>query len=298
MKKNLLLILTAVTFSATAQTSVYHPFPDSNSVWNYHYVLNCIQGYADEYYSLTISGDTTISAQLYHKLFIPYVQSFSTGTCEFHSVGYKGAFREDTLNRKVFFIPPSQSTEQLLYDFNMQVGDTINGYLGYFGLPSIIQSIDSILVGGTYRKRWNLTCYGIQVIEGIGNTYGLIEYLPGCATDFPDYTLTCFSQNEQTLYPDTTTNCELITSIENVTASKILTTIFPNPFNSTATLELKNDFENAELKIYTALGNQVRQQEIISQITIIDRNKLANGIYFYQVTTDNGIVATGKLTLH
>lgn len=297
MKKLLLLILVTFSWPMKAQTSVYHPFPDSNAVWNYQYILNCSMGYAEEYYSLTILGDTTISAQSYHKLFIPHVQSFSSGTCEFHSIGYKGAFREDTLNRKVFFIPPFQSSEQLLYDFSLQVGDTIQGYLDYFGLPSTIQIIDSILIGSTFRKRWILSCYGIQIIEGIGNTYGLIEYLPGCATDFPDYTLTCFSQNEETLYPDIASNCELISNIKGVSDKIFISTLFPNPFNSTATLTLNSDFGIAELKIFNALGKEVGRQNINSFSTTINREGLSNGIYFYQVATNNRQLTSGKFTI-
>ncbi len=298
MKKLLLLNLIAVTFSMKAQTSVYHPFPDSNAVWNFHLEWYCFaNGTADEYYSITFSGDTIISNQTYHKLNTPFVRSFSTGICGGSLIGYKGAIRQDTAARKIFFVPPSDSTEQLLYDFNMQVGDTIHGYLDYFGLPSTIQFIDSILIGSTFRKRWNLSCYGIQIIEGIGNTYGLIEYLPGCAMDFPDYTLTCFSQNEEPLYPDMTSNCELITSVKSVSAKIIVSTLFPNPFNSTATLSLSSDFEKAELKIYNALGKQVRQQNINSLSMTINRDKLSNGVYFYQVINDSRQVTSGKFTI-
>jgi hypothetical protein len=298
MKNLLLLSLITVTFSIKAQTSVYHPFPDSNAVWNFHFQWYCFaNGTADEYYSITFSGDTTISSQTYHKLNTPFVRSFSTGICGGSLIGYKGAIRQDTVARKIFFVPPSDSAEQLLYDFNMQVGDTIQGYLDYFGLPAIIQSIDSILIGNSFRKRWNLSCYGIQVIEGIGNTYGLIEYLPGCATDFPDYTLTCFSQNEETLYPDMTSNCELITSVKSISGRGIVATLSPNPFNSTATFTVNIHLGNTELKIYNALGKQVRQQRINSLSTTIHRDRLSNGIYFYQVTSDNKQVVSGKFAI-
>ena len=281
-----------------AQTSVYHPFPDSNAVWNFNLQSYCFaNGTANEYYSITFSTDTVIGSQTYHKLITPFVKSFSTGICGGYPVGYKGAIRQDSAARKIFFVPPSGSAEQLLYDFNMQVGDTIQGYLDYFGLPSTVQFIDSVLIGSTFRKRWNLSCYGIQVIEGIGNTYGLIEYLPGCATDFPEYTLTCFSQNEATLYPDITNDCELITSVKSASSKMIVSTLFPNPFSSIATFTLDSEHDKTELKIYNTLGKQVRQQMINALSTTIYRDGLSNGIYFYQVTSEKGQLTSGKFVI-
>jgi len=157
-----------------------------------------IGGTIDSYYSVTISGDTLISSQIYHKLSTPFVQSIITGTCTpYVNSGYDGAIRQDTANRTVFYVPPSDSLEQLLYDFNMQMGDTVKGFLESFASPAdTVHSIDSVLVGTNYRKRWNINpWYNIYLIEGIGSTYGLIVPSPGFIVDFADYTLTCFTQN-------------------------------------------------------------------------------------------------------
>src|SRR5439155_16874185 len=130
---------------------------------------------AIENYSINNQVDTIISGKTYHKLFTTYNLSFITGFCDGNGVGYKGATRQDINNRKVFFISPADITEQLLYDFNLQVGDTIKGYLNRFTfMPDTIQSIDSILVGTSFRKTWKLPCYNINIIEGIGSTYGLL----------------------------------------------------------------------------------------------------------------------------
>jgi len=298
MNKLLLFTLTTIVLSAKAQTSVYHPFPESNAVWNYHFTVagvNCQDGYTDKYYSLTISGDTLINSQTYHKLTTPFIQSVATGTCTGPVIGYQGAIRQDIMNKKVFYVPPSNITEQLLYDFNMQVGDSVKGFTESLTYPDIVQSIDSVLVGNSYRKRWNInSMYQIRFIEGIGSTYGLIKYSPCNAIDLPDYSLTCFSQNGVPLYPSETTNCELITGVRNIFSNEIASMIFPNPFHSSATLELNNDFSHVYLIIYNALGEQVRRQKIISRTTIIHRNELQDGIYFYQVTNDKGQIASGK----
>ncbi len=280
MKKLLLLFTTLMTLSSIGQTSVYHPFPDSNVVWNFHYYLNCFMGLGNEYYSITISEDTLINSISYHKLTTPFIKSFSTGTCEDISSGYKGAIRQDTALKKVFYVPPTDITEQLLYDFNMQIGDTIKGFLENNAFsPDTVISIDSVLVGANYRKRWNINnCYGIRFIEGIGSTYGLIQQSPGCITDQADYTITCFQQNGKVIYPDTTSNCDIITNIKILTESLIQINIFPNPSNSSFTIDIDKATNIRETRLTDLLGNIILQQQTCSQSKIIIDN-LQSGTY-------------------
>jgi len=84
-----------------------------------------------------------------------------------------------------------------------------------------------------------------------------------------------------------------VTEISNENKIKV----FPNPFNSIAVLEMKEDFKNAELNIYNTLGEQVRRQKIISQTTTISRDGLTNGIYFFQVISRDGKLGTGQLII-
>jgi len=174
--RSLTLLLIFYSLVSTGQTSVYHPFPDSSALWNIHFSLYCFSnGTGNENYSITISGDTTISAHTYHKLTTPFIQSLSTGICSGPVSGYKGSFRQDTLAHKVFYIPRDSSSEQVLYDFNLHTGDTVKGYLEARAYPKdIVNTIDSVLVGTQYRKRWSInSAYHIQWIEGVGSTYGL-----------------------------------------------------------------------------------------------------------------------------
>ena len=296
MKRHLLLLATLSSLFANGQTSVYHPFPDSNAVWNFHFQWYCFaNGTADEYYSITFSGDTIIGSQTYHKLSTPFVQSYSTGTCGGYPTGFRGAIREDTAARKIFFVPPSESTEQLLYDFTMQVGDTVRGFTASFAWPAdIVQSIDSILVGTTYRKRWNINnCYNIHFIEGIGSTYGLIEVSPGCVTDLPDYTLTCFQQNGNAHYPDTITNCQLITSIQSKDKVLYKVEAFPNPSNGCFTIEFGGG-DIKELFITDLLGKIILRQSIDKQ-TQIKIDNLHAGTYLLILIDRNGLRLNSKI---
>jgi hypothetical protein len=235
MKKILLLWLMAFAPAASAQTYVYHEFPDSNAVWNFAYDQFCMSfpggGFDHIDYSVTITGDTVIGGQNYSKLYTPYLQvSVSSGCTVPVTAGYQGAFREDASAKKVFYVAPGNTTEQLLYDFNWQVGDTIFGALSAFtGSADTVISLDSILIGSGYRKIWTINdWYNVKVIEGIGSIYGLTVPSPGFVTDFPNYALTCFSQDGVTLYPTgSTVVCNLITaSVEPVSP---IYALFPNP---------------------------------------------------------------------
>jgi len=301
--KKLLLILTAIIGSiiVQGQTSVYHPFPDSNAVWNYRFQMNCFaNGNADETYSIMLTSDTLINNVTYRKLTIPYVQSMSTGTCGGYTSGYKGAIRQDSSTKTVYIVPPSNNTEQLLYDFTLQVGDTVSGYIeNSIGSLDTVQSIDSILVGNTYRKRWEINnCYGIYLIEGIGSTYGLIEPSPGCVTDLADYSLTCFNQENQTLLPDTNTSCLLISSLYSLKKPIIDVSFYPNPFANQTTIKTNKNLKNASLIIKNYQGQTVLLLENINGKTVmLNRNGLSTGIYLVSLTQNKELIGTYRLVV-
>ncbi len=299
MKKNLPLIAILFSLSVKGQTNVYHPFPDSDAVWNINMIANCApRGWEFDYYSVRISGDTILNSEVYHKLSISFIQHSATDFCS-EALGYQGAIRQDTSLKKVFYFPPTDTIEHLLYDFNMQVGDTVRGFLHSYQNDDVVQSIDSVLVGGNYRKRWNINPgYHISLIDGIGSTYGLIQASPGTTIDLPDYSITCFSQNGITLYPDTSTHCELIDNTKENSTNIYFASISPNPFHSTALLQVGSAFETACLKVYNPSGSIVMEKRLSNQKSfVLNRAELHNGIYFLQLINDTGQMTIGKLVV-
>lgn len=283
MKSFLLLIATLCVLTTNSQTTVYHQFPDSNATWNINMsqAMCFMWGFSTEDYSITFSGDTIIDNLAYKKLTTPFVEFTFTGGCnQINFPGYQGAIREDVANKKVYYVPPSQSTEKLLYDFTMLVGDTVKGYLDSFEYPGdIVTEIDSVLVGDNYRKRWLVNpCYEIYFIEGIGSTYGLLKPSPGCLTDMDYYSISCFTQNGQTQYPDSLSACELITSIENIDAVFDAVRVFPNPSSGSFTIDLGNSENIEEIRLTNMIGSIVYQKDIIDHNYVII-NALPGGAY-------------------
>jgi hypothetical protein len=283
MKRTILLfaLISFTVFRQYGQTSLYHPMPTSNAVWNIDYYLApCwpIFSYS-ETYSIVMSGDTTINSKIYHKLYTPAViKSNPTTSCGGQSPGYKGAIREDTLLKKVFIA--WDTTEILLYDFNMQVGDTVKGLTEISSCPDTVISIDSVLVGSNYHKRWFINAdYNIYFIEGVGSTYGLLGQSIGqCIGQFPDLWISCFSKDGVTLYPSLSTNCEIITSTHSINSTLNEVNIYPNPSTGSFTIDL-NDTGINEIQLYDVFGNLIFRQ-FKSDNSKIKIDDLKAGVYF------------------
>jgi len=76
-------------------------------------------------------------------------------------------------------------------------------------------------------------------------------------------------------------------------------TVFPNPFNQSATLQFENSQnEKHKLTIYDSEGRLLSTTvNTISDKIEIKRNNLCSGLYFFQLRTDKEIRATGKLII-
>jgi hypothetical protein len=290
MRTFLFLIIITTSLETQAQFGIYHPFPDSNAVWNWHFINWYCTAWTpiNEEYSYTFDGDTLIGSVQYHKLVTPFVQINNPGCGRLNSVGYVGCIRHDSINKKVYCIQPNDSVEYLIFDFNLQIGDQIPTITTICFRIFTVTQIDSVLIGSTYRKRWSEGTFSI--IEGIGANWEFLK--PMCEiVDGASGMLTCFTQEGITLYPDSVTDCSLITNINSLANKQSSVTVFPNPFHSSMTVTLA--VEKANMMIYNSLGELMQQLRISDFKTIIHRNSLTNGIYFYRISNDNDLIATG-----
>ena len=74
--------------------------------------------------------------------------------------------------------------------------------------------------------------------------------------------------------------------------------ILPNPFSSLATLNSDKPLVDGTLKLFNALGQQVRQvNNINGQTLTIQRDKLTSGLYYLQLTKDHQTIATNKIVI-
>ncbi|PCI93678.1 MAG: hypothetical protein COB15_15985 [Flavobacteriales bacterium] len=294
----ILLFLFLNSFSMKSQT--YYPFPTNNSFWRFNWgIPGCISQFITDY-QYQITGDTIIGLNNYHKL-----KTSGTFNCRTPGVptkpsGYVGAYRNDILAKKVYIIEPDSINEQILYDFNLVAGDTIKGYMvkqainkigpTYF---AVIDSIDSLLINGNYRKRWNYSTntslsYSGNIIEGIGNTYDL---LGGLRSGFDDNgNLICHSKNGIIIYG--TGSCTLVSTKEDI--NKIGTVeIYPNPTHSVLNIKISS---SSNFKLFDLTGKTLIKKQLSSNTNRLDVSKYPKGIYFYQLISEQGL-NSGKLII-
>ena len=74
--------------------------------------------------------------------------------------------------------------------------------------------------------------------------------------------------------------------------------VYPNPFSTEATLQTKENFQNATLTVVDCYGQIVRQIKNLSGNTLIfSREELAAGIYMVQLTLESKVIAGGKIVI-
>jgi PKD repeat protein len=100
---------------------------------------------------------------------------------------------------------------------------------------------------------------------------------------------------------DTTTQTVIITGvgISELTYNNHNVSIYPNPFNHTATIEMNFDPTTSTLKMFDMYGKEVRNISLDygTNILKLDRGDLPSGIYFYKIQTPDETIATGKVVI-
>lgn len=162
------------------------------------YTIECFgHCYEWEYY---IGGDTIINSNSFKKLYEKYHSIWN----QQYSEGNVGAIRADSANKKVYYrsLSLNDTAEYLLYDFDLNVGDTFpSTYLYQEGPFPVVDSIDYVQIANKNHKRFWFTNEAIDpayLLEGVGSRYGLLDPLFG---NFEGGNLlTCFEVGEDFLF--------------------------------------------------------------------------------------------------
>jgi type IX secretion system substrate protein len=311
--KKLLIILLIIVGNAKpspAQINIYHPFPEDTATWVTDMVYSACMGYCGtNFYEM--KGDTLINSESYNKIYVRYGRFYNisagiVGTDSFAVCSYIGAIRQDSINKKVFFIDPTMTTDTLLYDFDLTVGDTIQSWFNKWSMPFplIVSGIDSISINGNYHKMFNFQGYGngiiTSLIEGVGWSGELfgIHLSGGGLWTF----LACFEGNvivQETFINECSASldCSIFADINEQNGKKDFS-FFPNPFSIQTVLQTDNFLSNATIEFYNLYGQQVKQlKNIYAQTITIKRDNLPGGFYFIQLIENNKIIAKNKLLI-
>ena len=91
----------------------------------------------------------------------------------------------------------------------------------------------------------------------------------------------------------------LISDVESPTIPAVTLNVFPNPFSQTAQFEMKNyTYERIlSLDVFDVTGKLVRQESFTSPSFIFDRQNLMEGLYFFRISGENGLILSGKMVV-
>ncbi|MEI8273538.1 MAG: T9SS type A sorting domain-containing protein, partial [Paludibacter sp.] len=242
-------------------------------------------------YQYFLNGDTTLNGKSYKKVFNRYLFESSPGSGKILYNTYQGAIREE--NGKIFALLNNRyniSGEFLLYDFTVGLGDTIKSNISkdcgcQLAHSLVVTKIDTIiLLNGEKRKKIHLD-RSPDWIEGIGSVSSLFyDAFPLCTClEIPH--LTCFKQNDISLYntdcPDNNC-CDLLAGVSERRADLKHSTLLPNPTKDFALLQFTNqDMYCNSVEILNVLGKNVKTIQISNASEYkIDFSNYSAGIYY------------------
>lgn len=284
MKKPLVFI-GIVLFSLPLQAQVADYFAN-NPTWRQHWMFNysCADDHNYVYY---LGGDSLINGHTYkiirdrHYVSHAWINP-SPPPNECHGSEFtdqiKTLLRQE--GKKIFkFESPG---ETLLYDFDLAVGDSLPVTDNLSSPDIMVVSIDSIVVGSSHRKIFNLNVGGLgpgKLIEGIGFNTGLLE--PYLDWEFPAELL-CFRANDITYYPELGSECDLAVGVPEVNVSAG-PDIYPNPASDYFLVNFGPDAQDMHLQVFDMEGNRVHvDYEVYQGNVFANTAKLRKGIYGVQ----------------
>ena len=303
MKKITLTISIFLQFASPFAQKGYEyvPFPTSDAIWSeVYYFKDDANWQPPSYERFAINGeDTIINEIIYTKIYMFLGTVFDRNTAT-----YVGALREDEQKRVWLKMdtplhpskPYPYMDEILLYDFSVNEGDTIKSeYLNVN--PSwevvMVEKIDTIEIGNTYRKKIKIKTdhwQSIEWIEGIGSLCGLFfaSYLQTPIGSIPKNVLIGFKYQDDILYFDDTYLDFYPTNIQTINSSKM-------PAIRISGTDIMFEFEEKDnisvIQIFNMTGSL---QTTLQKKFILNTNSYVSGIYIYKAMDNSGNSYTGK----
>ncbi|MCF8366193.1 MAG: T9SS type A sorting domain-containing protein [Bacteroidales bacterium] len=302
MKKLITLLLLAITTITNAQEIDYFADnPQWRENWTFAPSYPCITFWDYVYY---LNGDTVVGDQFYKILyrrgqknddyFAPPIPGYCDDSYTFDE--YYGLLRQE--GKKMFYL--FNDDEELLYDFDLAVGDTLPQTYNVWSDNILVTDIDSLLVKDQYRKVFYLSqgFFKPYLIEGIGLAEGFLEYFP--QWEFPA-DLQCFALNDTVYYPEFGAPCDLAVDIDEQFGINSKIELFPNPASDNISIHFDNDSAGDLLIWITDLtGRKIWAEtwktDAGPSVRSLDLSGFNSGMYFIILTGENGeIIARKKI---
>jgi len=238
-----------------------------------------------------IDGDTLIQG----RNCLIYIQKFTN--CN-------GRPKKNYLNKdgeQIYFFDQSDTTFKLLYDFSLEVGDTMIYETGihswdlrrrthYIRIDSIktfsanSKELKLYIVSYGHRDEDQIVFYYMnrKIIEDIGSTHNYFHFSDetGFCDDQYSDELICFSAPDYPIVNFINSDCQLIPVYDVNANFKI--NIYPNPFTGELYLDSSIEMTDSYIIIYDLTGNEVYRSHWNSGTTTssIQMHEFASSCYF------------------
>ena len=297
----LFLFTLSIFYKVDAQTNVYHPFPEDSATWVVDYFAMPPACNGSGYCSTSIywlNGDTTINTLSYNKMYLEEYYDQGPYSYIMNPLHYIGGLRQDVISKKVFFISDTMNSDTLLYDLDVSIGDTLpETYLAnlYINQPVVVQSIDSVMVGSLYRRRFNFATPSTNefIIEGVGASAG--PFILNNFFENGPY-LRCFSGDSGALGLGYS-NCGFNMGVMNpkATNENLELQILPNP--TIGTVKIISSQKIHSIVLTNSLGERISLVNQSNSQFELDLSSFSKGIYFVKVTDEKGNFGVKKIVL-
>lgn len=279
MKKTGLIILLLLGCQSLLRAQSFMPILNDNVLWeikNYGSTGNWPPFIEYNHYSLDASLDTVINGFLYRN--------------------YDGHWlREDTNSGKVFEASNQFSTEDVIIDFTLSIGDSIYDppWSHFDSVFYYLNAIDTLQIGGTQRrvltfrrKPEESSLCDLRWIEGIGSTEsGPLGEFPGDCWHSA-YKLTCFRYIDS--FPSSIYGsfCTPVGSKrEEINEANL---IYPNPFTESFRIL---DIPNASMiTVFNSSGALIYQKQTSAASLEVDLKEFPSGVYLLRVDSEESSI--------
>lgn len=290
------LLAWAVPLAVTAQNDYFANDP----VWRVSSLCNNGGGIggscmSDRTYNYFLSGDTSANGYTYKKVMRqgtetvywqggnPPPPPMCTGTTQF-GPELVALLRQDGLA----IFEWQEDMEVLVYDFDLNTGDTLPLSTTNWNTDITVGAIDSVLVGTEWRKRFALiNSWAPYLVEGVGSSHGLLEPI----SNFFDcgYELECFGLGNMGYYPAQGPDCHMVMGILPPPVLPAPLHVFPNPANTE--VMVVGDRLLGTLRLLDAQGREVLVHAANAPSGRIDLAGLRTGMYVLANATERRILS-------
>ena len=293
-----LLLVAFLLFLKFSFAQPYLPMLEEDHVWNSDFYVDPFGGgqtgiVSSENY---VAGETVINNQSYKSVYI----DGELGSC---------LVREE--NGIVYRYDMNSQQEYIIYDFNLQVGQTfILPQIMYDGFCASLEFYNgddemtvvertTEFIAGENRvvitfDYWSDAGFNAKWIEGIGSNLGFDPV--GDVIDIGSRYLVCFTENGTTYFFNGATACDNTTlNLPEQYRDKIV--LAPNPIQDISILQLPPELSIDTVRIYDITGMVISEESITTNYMTINAMDYAAGIYFYRVFSENEAIKTDRFVV-